>query len=198
MNPRIKVCSIDDHILFVESFQAYLSIHPDIEFVKAYTESALAFEEVMDLAIDILLIDLNMPSIDGLALMKRLLISGFKGKIVILTMENSFEKLKTCREYGGSGYVTKDSPGALLLSGLKALHRNEIAFLELHNIEKRLPLLTKQEYFIAALVCQGMNSERIANKLFISVHTVNTHRRRILDKTECKNFIEVCLKLNSW
>lgn len=198
MKNSIKLCIVDDHLLFVESFQAYLSIDGDLELIKAFSDPALALEKVYGLSVDILLLDLNMSGMDGLTLLKRLVSNGFKGKIVVLTMENNFEKLKACRDHRASGYVTKDTPGALLLSGLKALHRNEIPFLELHSIKKRLNLLTKQESFIASLVCQGMSSEKIASKLFISVHTVNTHRRRILEKTECNNFIEVCLKLNSW
>ena len=198
MKNSIKLCIVDDHILFVESFQAYLTIDGDLEFIEAFSDPALALEKVQGLSVDILLIDLNMSGMDGLTLLKRLVSNGFKGKIVVLTMENNFEKLKACRDHGASGYITKDTPGTLLLSGLKALHRNEIPFLELHSIKKRLNLLTKQESFIASLVCQGMRSEKIASKLFISVHTVNTHRRRILEKTECNNFIEVCLKLNSW
>ena len=106
---------------------------------------------------------------------------------------------QAARHQGANGFVAKEVDGEELLAGIKQLVNKEIEYLELLGERDSLlanPFgLTPQEKIIAELVCGGLSTEDIAQQLQISIHTVHTHRRRILDKTGAENFIQVCQKL---
>lgn len=190
---------VDDHMIFRQSFEAYLSTQTGLRFVGASAGQENTLGEIIARKPDIVLLDFHLERENGIDLLQRLRENGFKGKIVFLTMNRDSRVRDAVRSQGANGFVSKDADGHALLEGLESLMEARIDYLEMpagnQNPQTNPYQLTKQEWKIATLVCSGLNSEEIAEKLFISIHTVHTHRRRILEKTGAGTFMEVCRKL---
>jgi len=190
---------VDDHMIFRQSFEAYLSTQTGLRFVGASDGQENTLDEIIDRKPDVVLLDFHLERENGFDILRKLREKGFMGKIVFLTMNRDSRVRDAVRSQGANGFVSKDADGHALLDGLRSLMEARIDYLEM-PAERRNPntnpyQLTKQEWKIANLVCSGLNSEDIAEKLFISIHTVHTHRRRILEKTASGTFMEVCRKL---
>ena len=146
------------------------------------------------------MLDYHLRQRTGFEIAQDLRRSGYLNSIILLTMNRDSYIRQTARAQGINGFVSKEIDGELLLNGLTQLVSGQIDYLELitpSQEKEKLPFkLTPQEKRIADLICAGQSTEEIAFHLSISIHTVHTHRRRILDKTGAENFMQVCQKLS--
>lgn len=199
MNSPISLFLVDDHRIFSQSFQAYVSTQPSFSWKGAADGTGRTAMEIMRFEPDVLLLDFHLREKNGVELLRELRHAGYKGLVVMLTMNRDEQVRSSARTAGANGFVSKDADGAEMLEGISRLFRGEVDFLQmpLEGIEPAANpyKLTRQERMIASLVCGGLNSEAISKKLDISIHTVHTHRRRILEKTDSGSFMEVCNKL---
>ena len=199
MSNPISIYLIDDHKIFSQSFEAYVSTQPDFIWKGSSDGSEHTLKNIMQINPKVVLMDFHLKGVNGLELLKQLKEKGFKGHVIMLTMNRDHHTRMNAKTMGANGFVSKDSDGEELLQDIKKLINKEIDYLELlhtgSEIRYNVYHLTRQEKLIAELVCSGLNSEDIAKKLNISIHTVHTHRRRILEKTSSTTFIEVCNKL---
>lgn len=199
MSSPISVFLIDDHTIFSQSFGAYVSTHSDFSWKGSANGDGRVVQQVLQLNPQVVLLDFHLGAYNGLHILQLLREKGFSKWVVLLTMNRDRMVREAARHQGANGFVTKEVNGEELLLGITQLVRGEIKYLEIVG-DVDTPVvssygLTPQEKLIANLVCSGLNSEDIANKLEISVHTVHTHRRRILEKTNSENFMQVCQKL---
>ena len=199
LNP-ISLFLIDDHTIFSQSFGAYVSTHPDFTWKGSANGTGRVVQQVMQVTPKVLLLDFHLGDQNGLQLLQQFRKKGFLELIILLTMNRDRVIQEAARHQGANGFVSKEVDGELFLEGIKRLAAGEIDYLELLSPSMEATAnffgLTPQEKLIAELVCSGLSSEDIAIKLSISIHTVHTHRRRILDKTGADNFIQVCQKLS--
>ena len=199
MNSLISIFLVDDHKVFAQSFESYISTQEGFIWKGAGEGDLKTFNSIIHNKPDIVLLDYHLAKTNGLDFLQQLHTKGFKGMIILLTMNRDSQIKRAVKSYGARGFVSKETDGSELLLGIRQLTEGTIDFLELppilENTGNNPYLLTDQELTIAHLVCSGLGSEEIAKKLTISVHTVNTHRRRILSKTHSENFVQVCLKL---
>lgn len=201
MDKKISIFLIDDHKVFSQSFESY--IHTQENFCwKGSTDGCnKTIQKVFQQKPDVVLLDYHLSDTSGLDLLQQLRAKGYEGLIVLLTMNRDPQVRLTVKNHGANGFVSKEVDGNELLFGIKQLKLGQTDFLELPqklaDPSKNPYQLTHQEKNIAELVCAGLVSEEISVRLEISVHTVNTHRRRILAKTQSENFVQVCLKLKS-
>jgi len=200
MHSPISLFLIDDHTIFSQSFCAYVSSHPDFSWKGSAKGDGRVVQEVLRLNPQVLLLDFHLGSFNGFYLLQQLRDKGFSQFVILLTMNREKRIRDAARHHGANGFVTKEVDGEELLAGIIQLVTNEVDFLELlGNADTPVVSpydLTPQEKLIAELVCSGLNTEEIAHKLEISIHTVHTHRRRILVKTDAENFMQVCQKLS--
>lgn len=198
MHKPISIYLVDDHKIFSQSFQVYISSQTNFVWKGSSEGDSNTTKEILFLKPDIILLDFHLKSINGLELLKKLRDSNYKGLIVLLTMNREMEINIATKNLGGNGFINKEVDAEELLLGLEQLFKGEIDYLELSKFTspKSNPYhLTSQENIIAELVCSGISSADISNKLNISIHTVHTHRRRVLEKTNSSNFNEVRRKL---
>lgn len=200
MNEALSIFLIDDHRLFSQSFQAYISTQKEFTWKGSSDGTGRTINDILQLNPKVVLMDFHLKEVNGLELLKQLRSAGYKGFIVMLTMNRETQIQMASKTYGANGFVNKDADSEELLQGIKQLVGNEIGFLDITQFKKEEDVnpyqLTKKEKQIAELVCSGMNSESIGEKLKISIHTVHTHRRRILEKTASSTFLEVCHKIS--
>lgn len=201
MHSLISIYLVDDHKVFTQSFESYILTQEGFSWKGAGEGDLKTLNSIIHIKPHIVLLDYHLAKTTGFDFLQNLQTKGFKGIIVLLTMNRDSQIKQAVKSFGAKGFVSKETDGNELLLGLKQLSQGIIEFLELppvlNNTGNSPYLLTDQEKTIANLVCSGLGSEEISKKLNISVHTVNTHRRRILSKTDSENFVQVCLKLKS-
>lgn len=206
----IKVALVDDHQLFRKSLSLLISIFDGIEGVYD-TDDGLAFLEIAKTQLfDVLLLDIEMPILDGYEVCKQLKAINPEVKILIISQLHSKEVIHQIMECGANGFFAKNSPPELLEHAIKSVIDKDYYFdIELASVireailwEKKTnqPLslikeisLTHREIEIIKMASQEMSSKEIGEILFISNRTVEKHRKRIMEKTNSKNFIGVVL-----
>ena len=200
MDKPISLFLVDDHRIFSQSFEAYVTTQPEFTWKGSADGSGTSLRQVLQSAPKVLLLDFHLREVNGLEFLKSLRGEGYTGYVVMLTMNRDGQVRSSAKNLGADGFVSKDADGEELLEGIRRLVEGEVDYLELPDAVREhsggpYPL-TRQERTVAGMVCSGMNSERIARELGISIHTVHTHRRRILEKTGSTSFMEVCQKLS--
>ena len=198
MSNIISIFLVDDHTIFTQSFGAYIVTFPQFVWKGSADGSEKTIREILRISPRVLLLDYHLRQRTGFEIAQDLRRSGYSNSIILLTMNRDSYIRQTARTQGINGFVSKEIEGELLLNVLAQLVAGQIDYLELITAsQEQLPFkLTPQEKRIADLICTGQSTEEIAAKLSISIHTVHTHRRRILDKTGAENFMQVCQKLS--
>ena len=194
---------IDDHKLFVEGVYALLEDEPGIELL-GYSLSAEDFlMRSQTIHADVYLVDINMPEISGIELTRRIIEMKPGAKILAVTMHNDVQYIQEMINSGANGYILKAANIKELLEAIQTVARGEkflssdiqqVIFSKLGGTEpelqeKRKDILSKREKEILALIAKDFSNHEIAEKLFISELTVETHRKNIFSKTRARSVV---------
>ena len=199
MADKIRVLLVDDHAILRAGLRAILSAEADIEVVGEAGDGKEAVAKAEKLRPDVALMDISMPVMDGLEATHRIQQCCPEAKVLVLTVHDNEEYLFQVLKAGGSGYVVKKSADTELISAIRAVHRGE-AFLSpmatkmviggylramgLEGAKQSYTSLTSREEEVLKLITEGYTNQEIADRLIISVKTVESHRAHILDKLE--------------
>lgn len=204
----ITVAIADDHKLMSEGIASILQSDTELSVVKICSNGKELIEYLRGNGVDLVLIDLNMPVLNGPDTIRILKNNRTPSKIVVLSMyadENIYAK---CRELDINGYLHKDSDAQHLIDTIKAIHKGENRYDYDHTpkSEERHMLfedkflnkfkLSRRELEIIGLVRNGHTNQEIADLLFLSIHTVMTHRKNILHKLGVRNTAEMLALIN--
>lgn len=202
---KIKVLIADDHEILRFGISTYLTSAEDIEIIgEASTgdECIQLFEEKKP---DVCILDIGMPGKNGIETAKAIHEIDPDTKIMILSMHVDEQMLTNALEAGIDGYLLKNTEKSDLLNGIRAIAKGQQVFSkpisemmtksfiskESQNSKKLNSDLTKREKEILELIVKGMTSREIAEKLYISPRTVDTHRANLMGKLEIKNTAEL-------
>ena len=188
MSTPARVMIVDDHPMVAEGIEAILETYDDIEVVGTLSNARDALNRVTDLNPDVVLMDLNMPDMTGLAATELLLEKRPGTRILILTMHDSPEYISTALSHGALGYVLKDVPTEEIKTAIDSVMRGEEylctgakASLKPNIADGREPLTSREQTVLLELA-QGKSNRDVAETLNISIHTVETHRKNIKRK----------------
>lgn len=198
----IKVLIADDHRLFIDGLKAMLEGTPEIEVVGEAMngQEVLAFCTRQDL--DIVIMDISMPGMDGIDATKQLVKSHPQIKILCLSMHNDRNFISDMLKNGAHGYILKNTGKEELLEALHSLQSGETYLGEevrktlLNSFMKQDKLpptekLSDREKEVLECIAGGLTTQEIAEQLFISKNTVETHRKNLLYKLQAKNTAEL-------
>ncbi len=190
----VKVLLVDDHPLFAEGMRSMFKPEDGIQVVS-HTKNGHEIVSLLETTeIDIILMDIDMPIMDGISTVELLSEKGVTKPILMLTMHESIKYVKNALEKGVQGYILKDASKDELVEAVKKVSKNENYFHPKINNQvfdylrgkstgkTDLNELSEREKEIIKCLADGMNSGDIANALNISWHTVKTHRRNIMHK----------------
>ena len=196
---RIKLLLVDDHPIVLDGIKSHLCAQPDFEVVGDAANGQEALRKAKLTLPDVILMDINMPHVNGLEAMASLRRQVPHAKILILTMHDSREYIAQVVRSGARGYLLKDSAPAELVAAIKAVHAGEVYFspsisrvlLEeitdsngRHNGVPARQTLTEREREVLSLISEGLLNKQIADRLGIGVRTIETHRERIMRKLD--------------
>lgn len=188
MRDTTRVMIVDDHPMVAEGIEAILETYEDISVVGTLSSGQEALDRLGDLDPDVVLLDLNMPGMSGLTATEMLLEARPGTRILVLTMHDSPEYISTALSHGAKGYVLKDVPTEEIKTAIDSVVRGEQylctgakSALRPRIADGREPL-TSREQTILLQLAQGKSNRDVAEKLQISVHTVETHRKNIKRK----------------
>ncbi|KAF4405185.1 MULTISPECIES: response regulator transcription factor [Streptomyces] len=206
----IRVMLVDDQVLLRTGFRMVLAAQPDMEVVAEAGDGAEAVEMLRATAVDVVLMDVRMPRVDGVEATRRICSPGREDgpKVLILTTFDLDEYAFSALKAGASGFMLKDVPPAELLAAIRAVHSGDavvapsttrrlldrftpmLPSTSAEPAQSRLGRLTEREREVMLLVAQGLSNGEIAQRLVLSEATVKTHVGRILTKLDLRDRVQ--------
>lgn len=198
----IRLLIADDHAIVRSGLAMLVNAQSDMEVVGTAADGAEAFEKALELQPDLVLMDLSMPpGENGLSATQRLRDAAPHIHILVLTMHDDEEYLFRVLQAGAHGYILKSAPDADLLTAIRTIHSGA-AYLHpsatksliqefLTRVQRgenleQFHVLTDREQEILTLIAKGYANKEIAEKLIVSVKTVETHKAKIMEKLQMK------------
>ena len=189
----IKVFITDDHYMVIEGIRSLLQNEKGIEWAGHASNAASCLAFLQQQLPDVILMDINLPDKSGIDLCKEVREKYPSVFVIGLSTFNQQSFIQKMMDNGASGYVLKNATQEELMeaietvAGGKTFLSEEAAQSLRKNNEGEIPVLTRREKEVLELIANGMTNNEIAQQLFISVTTVDTHRKNLLAKFDCRN-----------
>lgn len=195
---KISVAIVDDHQLFRNGLKFIIENEDDMEVVIEASNGNQFLNYLKNLKPEIVLMDINMPEMDGVETTKRALELYPDLHIIVLSMYDDVEYYNTMIDLGVKGFILKDIDNDELADALRKVYNGGSYFSQelLLRLIKHKPTedgidLTKREKEVLELICKGHSNMQISEELFISQRTVERHRSSLLFKTNSKNSVSL-------
>lgn len=190
-----KILITDDHPMVVEGLKTVLSSFENMVVAATASNAYEAIEILKKQEIDICLLDINLPDISGLDLCKKIKAEFQHIKIITITTHNDRSFLVEMLQNGVSGYLLKTAESHEILAAIQTALQGGLYIDKALNhtltppvkAPKNLPFLTKREIEVLKQIANGYTNQQIADKIFVSVTTVNTHRSNLMLKLDAHN-----------
>jgi DNA-binding NarL/FixJ family response regulator len=207
----VSIVLADDQELLRMGFRLVLEAQPDLEVAGEAGDGEQAVELVSELDPDIVLMDVRMPTMDGVEATRRIVARGGRSRVIILTTFDLDEYAYSALRAGASGFLLKDAPPADLLSAIRAVARGDAVVAPsttkrlLESVADRLPdphrtgptddleQLTAREREVLVEVARGLSNAEIAETLVLAEATVKTHVGRILAKLALRDRVQLVI-----
>jgi two-component system response regulator NreC len=194
---RIRVLIADDHTLVREGLRALLAAQGDCEVIAEASNGREAVDRALQMRPDIVLMDIGMKELDGLAATRRITTTNPAIRVLVLTVHDTEDYFFRVLEAGAQGFLAKDAASTELVAAVRAVHQGGVflhAPMAKRLVEEYLQQvstgeergsyekLTAREREVLALIGAGHTNQEIADQLSLSINTVQTHRGHIIDK----------------
>lgn len=191
---KIRILIADDHSMVREGLKQLLELEDDIEVIAQSGNGEETIEKINEFNPDVVLLDINMPKMNGLEVLEYINQNNMNTNVLILTIHNEVEYLFKAVEIGVKGYVLKDSESDVLIKAIRSIYNGEsyiqpnmasLLFKKMNgDLDKKIipTKLTKRETEVLKLITEGMLNKEIAHKLSISEKTVKNHVSNIFKK----------------
>lgn len=207
-NKVITVMIADDHVLMREGLKQLLELEDDITVIAQAGDGEEAIEKATECSPNVILLDINMPKMNGIEVLRRFKDLGVDSKVIMLTIHDDREYLLEAMKIGANGYVLKDSDADSLIKAIRDVNEGKtyiqpsIAAMLVDGINKKdmqngdigkIRALTKREYEVLTLIAEGLNNKEIGDRLYISEKTVKNHVSSIFKKLDVNDRIQAAI-----
>lgn len=190
---RVRLFIVDDHYMVVEGIKALLQGNAGIDFLGSASTADTCLTFLKQQLPDIILMDINLPGTNGIELCKTVRTLYPSVFVIGLSTFNQISFIKSIMDNGASGYLLKNAGYEEIIEALnKVMLGQEYMSLEASLAIRQshandIPVLTRREKEVMLLIAEGSTNVEIAEKLFVSVSTVDTHRKNLLLKMKARN-----------
>lgn len=206
---KYTILLADDHAMIRAGIKMLLKSNKEYVIVGEVSNGNDAIEQFDELKPDLAILDISMPELSGMEASKEILKKNPNALIIILSMYDDEDYISLCIEIGVKGYVVKSESSEELMEAIKCVLEGETYYSNrvqevivskyTSNVRKKqkqeIINFTAREVEIIKLISEGLTSHQIADKLFISPRTVETHRSNLLSKADAKNSMELLRKV---
>jgi DNA-binding NarL/FixJ family response regulator len=197
----MQIILVDDHHLFGQSLYSLLIQMKEVEQINVFQRGSEVLDFLQNNKVDVVISDLQMPEMNGIELTAKIHEKFADVKVLILTIDDEPYKIRQAISAGASGYLLKDTDKAELEEAIKKLHQGLPYYSEKvlkiittgekdkSLINKELSQLSGREIDVLKLIAQEYSTNEIADLLFVSVNTVESHRKSLMKKLDVKNVV---------
>lgn len=216
MTQKIRIHLADDHQVLIDGLTNLLQTVDNFEVVGNSLDGTTVYDDVISNNADILVLDISMPKKDGIDVLKDFSKKQFPCKVIILSSYDDLKIVKEVMKLGAKGYLTKKCAGENIIEAIEAIYQGQEYFCDavrdkifnsfMNNNPKlnkndyvKNPVLSTREIEIIKLIALEYTGKQISEELFISMHTVETHRKNIMKKlniTTTIGLVKYALKNN--
>lgn len=204
----IKILLVDDHLLVRRGIRMIIESEKSLKVIDEASNGNEAIEKTLLLKPEIVVMDINMPDLNGLDTLKKMKEMGVNSNIIILTGQPNKESIISATKIGARGYLSKDcEPSSLIKAIFRVSEGQSYLDLKVTNLlnskdkqkkESQLTFdkigtLSKREYEVLMLLSSGLNNKMIADELYISEKTVKNHVTQIYKKLEVNDRVQAAL-----
>jgi DNA-binding NarL/FixJ family response regulator len=199
MTQKIRIHLADDHQVLIDGLTNLLQTVDNFEVVGKSLDGTTVYDDVVKNNADILVLDISMPKKDGINVLKDFTEKQFPCKVIILSSYDDLKIIKEVMKLGAKGYLSKKCAGDNIIEAIEAVYQDQEYFCDairekifnsfMHNNPKlnankyvKNPILSTREIEIIKLISLEYSGKKISEKLFISMSTVETHRKNIMKK----------------
>ncbi|MCO5286490.1 MAG: response regulator transcription factor [Chitinophagaceae bacterium] len=189
---KASVFIVDDHYMVIEGIRSLLQNEKGIDWMGHATNAASCMAFLRQQQPDVILMDINLPGKSGIDLCKEVIATYPSVFVLGLSTFNQQAYIRNMLDNGASGYVLKNATKEELLEAIAVVmsgktYLSDEVSTSLSDTMGKIPPITRREKEVLLLITEGLTNIEIAEKLFVSVPTVNTHRKSLLEKLESKN-----------
>jgi DNA-binding NarL/FixJ family response regulator len=211
MEDKIRVHIADDHQILIDGVKAVLSLEPNMEVPGFSLNGVEVIDWFTENDADVLILDINMPEMDGIEVLKQLKKNSINCEVIVLSSYDDIKLVKEVLQMGAKGFVPKKSAGEHIVNAVNNVAKGQQYFTDdvkekmmqtLLNGQSKddssqdgvlISSLTKREVQVLKLVAQQYSTREIANELHISESTVETHRKNLMKKVKVKNSVGLAI-----
>lgn len=191
---KTSIFIVDDHFMVIEGIHVLLQNEPGFEWMGHATNASSCLAFLRQHRPDIIFMDINLPDKSGIDLCKLVKLEYPGIHVLGLSTYNQQGFVEKMMENGASGYILKNATRQELVDAIQTVMKGKVYMsfeversLRKTDAEMGLPLITRREKEVLELIAEGFTNNMIAEKLFISINTVDTHRKNLLTKFQVKN-----------
>ncbi|WP_118974534.1 response regulator [Taibaiella koreensis] len=190
---KTKLFIVDDHYMVIEGIRSMLEQEPQIDWLGYAYNAAACLSYLRTQTPDVILMDINLPDTSGIELCGEVLQRYPGVKVIGLSTFNQLSFISRMLDKGASGYLLKNASKAEILKAIETvMQRRQYLSLEASEMIKKnetadAPVLTRRETEVLQLIAEGMTNAEMAERLFVSTTTIDTHRKHLLAKFNVKN-----------
>ena len=205
---KIRVLIADDHAVLRAGLNMLLNAQPDIEVIGEAADGDEAISKTLELKPDVLLLDITMPGKGGIEVIRKLKAEASPTAILVLTMHEDEDYFRETLSSGALGYIPKKAADAELISAIRIVHSGQVFLYPslTKNLVKELIYsgafekeagsdsygrLSRREREVLQLVAQGYTNQQMADRLFLSVKTIETYKTRVMEKLDLHSRVEL-------
>jgi DNA-binding NarL/FixJ family response regulator len=201
MQHKLNILIVDDHPVVLEGMTNILQQLSCINHVHKSVDALSAMLVLKEDEIQVVITDINLPEINGIELCKRIKLEFPSVKVIGMSTFHDPMYVGEMLQAGGKGFITKNSTIQEIETAITAVCRGEVIISHLLDNQKAItfkkgdgPVITRREKEVLQLIAEGLTNKEIAEKLFVSISTVDSHRKNLLSKFEVTNAASLITK----
>lgn len=199
-----KILLVDDHPMLRRGLKDLLSLEEDVQVVAEAENGQQALDYLQDNEVDLIVLDHNMPILNGIETLQHIRQQQLMGKVLLFTVSDNTEDVQDALELGADGYLLKDMEPNDIIIDIRNILRGELVIspslapvlakaMRKPTNQNIISELTTRERQVVNMIAQGMSNKMIGNKLDIAESTVKVHVKHILNKTQLRSRVEVAV-----